>query len=550
MTLRVTGGGGSVTVQGDAVAAAEGVLERLASDGVPGAIMSANAGLWGPDAAEEAAGRLGWVHAPERSRRLLPRLAELSGRFEGAAVVLAGTGAGALAAGVIARTHGGGLTLLDTTDPREVRRALAGDLARTVLVVSGHETVETDAVRRVFEQAFRDAGADPADRIVVVAAPGSALATTASAAGYELLAGDPDVVGGYGALTAYALTPAALAGADVARVLDEADALAPSLRLSYDNPGLVLGAALGTSVTDGRDRLVLTGDAGLAGFGGWVEQLVAESTGKDGTGLLPVVVEDPAAPGFHLGGDVRRLVLGDRVEGDGLSVTGPLGAQFLLWEYAAAVACRVIGVSPFARPAVREAEEAVAALLRGSGGGQAPTVIGCVPALVDGEVEVHGPEELLDGAKDLPDVLSALVHAVPPHGYLAVMAYLEGPGGSAGGSDGSGDRDLVAEMRPPLARRVADTRDAQVTVGRGPRLLHSTGQFHKDGPAVGVFLQITGAVDDDLDVPGRPYSLGILQLAQAFGDVRSLRSRGLPVVRLHLRDRAAGLARIASALNE
>jgi glucose-6-phosphate isomerase len=534
VTLRVTGGGVSVTVQGDAVGAAEGMLERLAADGVPSALMSGNATLWGSGAvAEEAAGRLGWVPAPSRSRRLLPRLEELRERFAGLGrVVLAGTGGSALAAEVAARTHGADLTLLDTTDPHQVRRATASGLDRTVLVVSGPETVETDGVRRVFAAAFRDAGIDPATRIVVVAPPGSPLRDWDG----PVVTAEPDVAGCYGALNAYGLVPAALCGVDVRRLLDEAEALVPSLRLAYDNPGLVLGAALGTSPAGGRDKLVLADNgSGLSGFGAWAEQLVAESTGKDGSGIVPVLVEDPAAPGFGAGGDVRRLVLGDRAEGVELAVSGSLGGQFLLWEYAAVVACRILGVSPFARPAVREAEDSVAALLRGSEEGQAPTVIGGEPALVDGEVEVHGSREVLDGAKDLPDVLAALIQAVPPRGYLAVMAYLD-------------QGDPVAGLRALLARQVADARDAQVTFAWGPRLLHSTGQLHKDGPPTGVFLQITGAVNDDLDVPGRPYSLGTLQLAQAFGDLRALRSRDLPAVRLHLRDRAAGLARLASAL--
>jgi glucose-6-phosphate isomerase len=534
VTLRVAGGGVSVTVQGDAVGAAEGILGRLTADGVPVALMAGNASLWGPEAADEAAGRLGWVRAPETSRRLLPRIAELTARLAGLdRVVLAGTGGAALAAQVAARAHGTDLTLLDTVDPHQVGRA-AGDrsaLDRTVLVVSGEESVETDAVRRVFERAFREASIDPVTRTVVVAPPGSPQAAPG-----EVVTAEPDVAGCYGALSASALVPAALAGADVARLLDEAEALDSALRLTYDNPGLVLGAALGASAAGGRDRLLVADNgSGLPGLTGWVGQLVAEATGKDGAGMVPVVVEDPAAPGFGFTRDVLRLVLGDRAEDVALAVSGPLGAQFLLWEYAAAVACRVMGVSPFARPAVHESVQALGGLLRGSDEGAAPVVIGCEPLLVDEEVEVHGPADLVEGAKDLPDVLDALVDAVPPGGYLALMTYLD-------------EADDTAGLRPPLARRAAHARDAQVTADRGPRLLHSTGQIHKDGPDTGVFLQVTGAVTDDVEVPGRPYSLGTLQLAQAFADVRALRLRGRTVVRLHLRDRAAGLARLTAAL--
>ncbi len=533
MTLRVTGGGVSVTVQGDAVEQAEGTLDRLSADGVPSALLSKNASLWGPDTTKVAARRLGWVDLPERSRRLLPRLAELAGRFSGLDhVVLAAMGGAAISAEVIARTHGTGLTVLDTSDPNQVRSALT-PLGRTVLVVADKDgdTIETDGVRRVFERAFREEGIDPAERIVVVTDPGSPLDAAAREAGYTVVGSDPDVSGCYGALSAFGLVPGALCGVDTGRLLDEAAALAPSLRQPYDNPGLALGAVLGTSAANGRDKLIVTDNgSGLGGFADWAEQLISESTGKDGRGILPVVVEDIAAPGFGFADDVRRLVLGDRVDGVGLAVSGPLGAQFLLWEYAVAVACRIMGVDPFDEPCARASEEAAAAsMLRDPGGLGAEE-----PALVDGAIEVHGD---LGGAANLADVLDALIHAVPRGGYLAAMAYL----------DRTGDAS-AARLRPPLAHRVAGARKAPVTFGWGPRLLHSTGQFHKDGPPVGAFLQITG-VAGDLGVPGRPYGLTALQLAQASGDLEALRSRGRPAVRLHLRDRAEGLAQLESVLD-
>jgi glucose-6-phosphate isomerase len=541
VTLRVTAGGVSVTVQGDAVQEAEDALGRLAADGVPAALMAKNASLWGPGAAEEAARRLGWVDLPETSRRLLPRLAELTARFAGLDhVVLAGMDGSSLAAEVITRTHGAELTVLDTVDPHQVRRAVADRLDRTVFVVSGKScgTIETDSNRRIFERAFREAGIDPAERIVVVTDPGSPLETSAAEAGYAVISADPDVAGCYGALTAFGLVPSALCGVDVRRLLDEASALAPALGLPYGNPGLVLGAALGTAAARGRDKLLVTdNNSGLAGFADWAEQLIAESTGKDGNGILPVVLEGMTTPGFGFADDVRRLVFGERAEDVGLAVSGPLGAQILLWEYATAVACRIIGVNPFDRPCVQESADDAAVLLRGSEEGGAPTVIAGEPALVDGHVEVHGDEDMLTGAKNLPGALEAVISAVPGGGYLAATAYLDRIGDAA-----------AAGLRPLLAQRVADARNAPVTFGWGPRVLHSTGQFHKGGPQVGAFLQITGRVTGDLDVPGRPYGLAALQLAQAFGDLRALRSRGRPIVRLHLRDRAAGLAQLETAL--
>lgn len=537
MTLRVTAGRVSVTVQGDAVEHTDKALDRLKYDGVPAALMAKNASLWGPDAA--AAGRLGWVDAPETSRRLLPELAGVAGRFAGLdRVVLAGMGGSIRGAEVIAEAHGADLTVLDTVDPHEVRRVLEDRLDRTVLVVSGKSgrTVETDGLRRIFERAFRVSGADPAERIVMVTDPGSPLETIAKETGYQVVLSDPEVTGRFGALSASGLLPVALCGMDVERLLDEASAILPALGLPYDNPGLTLGAALGAAVSQGRDKLIIAdGGSGVPGLAGWVEQLVATTTGKDGRGLVPVIVEDPAAPGFGQDGDRWSLALGGQAGDAGLTVAGPLAAQLPLWEYAMAVAARIIGVDPFDEPALREAQGAVAALLRGSEDGDAPTLILGEPVLVDGHVEVHGPGELFRGAKDLRGALDAVIRAVPDGGHLAVVAHLDRLGDAA-----------AAHLRPLLARRSP----APVSFGWGSRTLHSTGQVHKEGPAGGVVLQITGAVEEDVEVPGRPYGLAALQLAEAFGDLRALRSRGRPAVRLHLRDRAGGLAQLESALGD
>ncbi|GAA4633336.1 glucose-6-phosphate isomerase [Actinoallomurus vinaceus] len=537
MTLRVTAGRVSVTVEGDAVHT-DKALERLAYDGVPTALMAKNASLWGPDAAGRAAGRLGWVDAPETSRRLLPELSELVSRFAGLdRVVLAGMGGPARAAEVIAHGQGTELTVLDTVDPHEVRRAVDDRLDRTVLVVASKSgrTLETDDLRRVFEGAFRAAGVDPAERIVVVTDPGSPMEVWAKETGYRVVLSDPETNGRFGALSASALLPAALSGADVERLLDEAAALRPALRLPYDNPGLTLGAALGAAAAQGHGKLIIADNgSGLPGLSGWVEQLAAAATGKDGKGVVPIVVEDVAA--LRSGGDRWALALGDRAGDAGLAVSGPLGAQFPLWEYAMAVAARIIGVDPFDEPALRESQNAVAALLRGAEDGAAPTLIAGEPALVDGSVEVHGPAELLHGAKDLRSALDAMLRAIPDRGHLAVVAHLDRVGDAA-----------AARLRPLLARR---RRDVPVGFGWGSAALHSTGQVHKDGPQGGLVLQITGAVERDVEVPGRPYGLKALHLAQAFGDLRALRSRGRPAVRLHLRDRAAGIAELETALGD
>ncbi|WP_026406049.1 glucose-6-phosphate isomerase [Actinomadura rifamycini] len=561
MTSVVTAGGISVTIRGAVVDEGETVLDRLVSDGVPGALASRNPHLWGPDAAPAAARRLGWLGPQESARSLPARLSGPAGFARGAGldrVVLIASGGPAVAAEAVCAAAGADLTVVDSTDPHEVTGALAGDPHRTIVVVAddgiddgadgaGHG-LEVDALRRVFAGAFRDAGlsgADLARRFVVVAPPGSAAARAAPEAGHHLVEAAPDVDGRYGALDARALTAPALAGVDVAALLDEAAALAGTLRQPYDNPALTLGAALGASALAGRDKLVIADHgSGLTGFGAWAEQLVAGALGKDGRGLLPVVVEDVEAPGFELTADMRRVILGRRPDEPGpgreagVSVAGPLGAQFLLWQCATAVAARVLGVDPFGEPDVRESAASIAALLR-SEEGTAPTVVRRPPALVEGAVEVHAREDALKGAATLSGALEAVVEAAPDGGYLGVLAYL----------DGRADAE-AAGLRPLLAARAAKVRrrPVPVTFGWGPRYLRTTGQYHKGGPRNGAFLQITGAVRTDVPVPGRPYSLGELQLAQAFGDLRVLRSLGRPAVRLHLRDRAEGLAQLADAL--
>ena len=526
----------SVTVQTLAVPGEGADLAGLAPR-----LAAKDATLWGPGAQEEASRRLGWLDLPESSQSLLPQLRDLRDRLRAAGldhVVLAGMGGSSLAPEVITATAGVDLTILDSTDPHQVSAVLADRIERTVFVVASKSgsTVETDSHRRAVEAALRATGltdAEVAQRMVVVTDPGSPLEASAREAGYEVVLADPDVGGRYSALSAFGLTPSYLAGADVERLLADARVLAVDLAAD-DNPGLRLGRAMGEAARAGRDKLVLADNgSGIVGFGDWAEQLVAESTGKQGTGVLPVVVEGVDAPGFaDAGRDAHRVLLGPGRPGiEATAVSGSLGAQFLLWEYATAVAGHVLGINPFDQPNVAESKENTQAILDEAGDtGPLPTG---EPVLVDGAVEVHGDADLLAGAGDLSTVLRLVAGQVAPTGYLAVMAYL----------DRAGD-DAAAAVRVPLARLAGDR---PVTFGWGPRFLHSTGQFHKGGPQVGVFLQVTGAVERDVDVPGRPYSFGRLQLAQALGDQRALSGRGRPVVRLHLTTRAAGVRQLLDA---
>jgi glucose-6-phosphate isomerase len=276
----------------------------------------------------------------------------------------------------------------------------------------------------------------------------------------------------------------------------------------------------------GRDKLVIAdAGSGIEGFGDWAEQLIAESTGKLGKGVLPVVVESVDAPGTTPAADVHLVVLGGTADSS-TSVSGPLGGQLLAWEYATAVAGQALKINPFDQPNVQESKDNTKAILEG---GKSPVT---APLLTEGAVEVYATGDLLAEVTDLAGALQALLSAVPERGYLAVMAYL--------------DRQVDArahELRALLASRVAHP----VTFGWAPRFLHSTGQFHKGGPQVGAFLQITGGVVEDLDVPGRDYTFGELQAAQAMGDLRALDQRGRPALRLHLTDRAAGLDQLLAA---
>jgi glucose-6-phosphate isomerase len=519
----------------DATAPAAG---KLAGDGVPGALAAADATLWGPAAEGEASIRLGWLQAPQFSRELLPEIGELAERRQADGLdhlVLAGMGGSSLAPEVITRAAGVPLTVLDTTDPHQVARALGDRLGRTLVVVSSKSgtTIETDSHRRIYEQAFAAEGISGGDlrrRFVVVTDPGSPLENTARDAGYHVVQADPYVGGRYSALTAFGLVPAGLAGANVSRLLDEAEDAAGDLSGVDGNPGLTLGAALGGYALAGHDKAVLAeADSTITGFGDWVEQLIAESTGKDGRGILPVVVGSEDSPGFSPGPDLHLIGLGAPRRPVDTSVHGPLGAQFLIWEYAVAVAGRLLGINPFDQPNVAESKELTMALLDEAGHGPLPTGRA---AFVEGAVEVHADPELLRDVTDLPGVFDALLWSPPPGGYLAVMAYLDRVGDAG-----------AARLRDALAARTTHP----VTFGWGPRFLHSTGQYHKGGPRNGVFLQITGAVQRDVEVPGQPFTLGRLQLAQALGDLGALRERGRPIVRLHLHDRASGIAQLLAA---
>ncbi|SDP59223.1 glucose-6-phosphate isomerase [Arthrobacter sp. ok909] len=524
----------SYDATGAARQAHEQHLPALLEDRIATRIFAKDHTLWGPDAEAESAVRLGWVEAATVSQPLVSEILALRDALKADGVtriVLCGMGGSSLAPEVIAGTAGVELTVLDSTDPEQVSAALVDRLAETAIVVSSKSgsTVETDSQRRIFEQAFTDAGIDAKSRIIIVTDPGSPLDKASREAGYRaVFNADPNVGGRFSALTAFGLVPCGLAGVDIQAFLDEAEEAAEILNDdSEDNIGLALGTALG-GTSPLRNKIVIAEDgSGIVGFADWAEQLIAESTGKLGTGVLPVVA-GPASPEATLGAAdvlVIRLVSADaddvQLGENEVAIAGGLATQMMVWEFATAVAGRLLGINPFDQPDVEAAKVAARGLLDAQ---PEPT-----PAnFTDGAIEVRGGEWLGD-ASTASAAVSALLAQLAEDSYLSVQAYFDRL--AYAGFEGVRD-ELAALSRRP------------VTFGWGPRFLHSTGQFHKGGPAIGVFLQVTAASAMDLAIPERPFTFGELISAQAAGDAQVLSEHGRPVLRLHLTDRAAGVKQL------
>ncbi|MBE1536108.1 glucose-6-phosphate isomerase [Actinomadura algeriensis] len=528
--------------------AAERVLGRLWIDQVPVRLASEDPMLWPSAATAQVEGRrLCWPGQPGPGRAVLERVAGLRGSlstesFEDGAgparVVLIGQGAAVRAAEAIVRAAGRDagdapavlpLTVLDGPEPGPLAR-LAADpagLAATVVVVAGDDP-GTDTLRRVLLDMIRSAGVPPDDlarRFVTVAAADSAAAKTAMEAGHALVEAPAQTA--FGALSPYALVPAVLAGADADALLDEATAVLPALTRPEDNPGLVLGAILGGAVRAGRGTLVLGGyPAALPGLAGWAARLLDEATG----GGLTTVVQGGGLP-LAPDPDLFLVTLDGRPHQDDATVTGPLAAQLVVWEYAAAVAAYLLGHDPLAPPP----RQAPLTLDDGTGD----------PVFADGDpgraVEVHTTVPGLAEAPDLGRLLDGLAGLVGPHGHLAIVAYLDP-------DETRGQGTQVRRLAALLAARC----DRPVTVawgGRGPvrgraAAAAGTGNDQLDR---GVYLLVTGNVVRDVPVPDRHHRLGMLQLARALGDARAVRADGRPVVRLHLQNRWAGLARLLDA---
>jgi glucose-6-phosphate isomerase len=504
-------------------------VPSLVKDKVASRLFAKDHTLWGQDAEPEAAIRLGWVDAAQKSLPSLAELETLSSELRAQGinrVVLCGMGGSSLAPEVITRTANVQLIVLDSTDPSQVRDALAGDLSRTVVVVSSKSgsTVETDSNKRSFEKAFETAGFDKTDRIFIVTDPNTPMHTQAINDGYRVFLADPMVGGRYSALTVFGVVPCVLAGVDVRAILK--CAISSSEILSRDdesNPGLVLGAAIArTSGSRGiKDKLgFVPNGARSIGFGDWVEQLIAESTGKLGRGILPVVLEASSHEVSSQSEDMLLIGLSDDAYSSSfeLAVSGDLGELLLLWEMATVVASRLLGVNPFDQPDVESAKLVAREILNSPADAHKY------------DFSDAGMDVLALGfktsARSLSGSLEDLFAFAGPDSYVSIHCYLN----RERHANCSGLREIVAASS-----------NRPTTFGWGPRFLHSTGQYHKGGPKHGVFLQIVSGDGDDLPIPGREFGYRQLIDSQSIGDAKVLASGGAKVLVLRLENVDSGI---------
>lgn len=419
---------------------------------------------------------LGWLDEPFREDDLS---AAPAGRYEH--YVLLGMGGSSLAPEVFRRSFGStNFHVLDTTHPKAIRRLQESiDGGRTFFVASSKSgtTLET---RSHLEHFWELAGQKP-EQFAVVTDPGSELEALAQERGFHaIFHGEPTIGGRYSALSSFGLVAAALIGADVREIRESARAMAEECKRPQDNPGLELGLQFGNGWKDGRDKICIDDTPG--GFGLWAEQLIAESTGKEGKGLVPAPGESPTGP--------------DRQHAE-VRIAQPhdLGGEFFRWEFATAVAGSILGINAFNQPDVQSAKDRTNQIL-GAGG--------------DPDVAPAGSlDELLDGAEE--------------GNYVCVQAFV----------DPTDDSEAkIMELVESIRARTG----CVTTHGFGPRYLHSTGQLHKGGPPIGRFVQIVDDTGEEIPIPGKDFGFGKLIRAQAAGDFASLQERGHPIVRVRLED--------------
>ena len=470
--------------------------------------------IWGENT--EAKTRMGWVDLPTKSRELLPQLDALSAWARSknlTEIVLCGMGGSSLAPEVIAATYGKRLTILDSTDPAQILNAVPKELAKSVIVIGSKSgsTIETKSHFAFFVDLLTKANLLPADHIVIITDPNTPLDEIARNEGYRVINANPDVGGRFSALSAFGLVPAALIGVDISILLD--DAQEALLTFNQDkSPASVIAALLFSST----EQIVNFCDtkSSTPGLSDWIEQLIAESTGKNQVGRLPVVIESAES-------GINNLTIGF-ADGDfDLIVEATLGEHFILWEWVTSLLCYLLKVDPFNQPNVTEAKDRTSIILTEITEGKFKFEM---PVFEDNEIAVYSNRDI----KNLSDFLQL------PLSYFAVMAYLT-----------RGTEDEITKLRSIISNKT----NMPTTFGWGPRFLHSTGQFHKGGQQNGAFIQITADSQVDVHIPNQTYSFAQLIMAQALGDAKALTERDLPLIRLHLKNRSAGITKLLTELN-
>jgi glucose-6-phosphate isomerase len=518
---------------------------------------------------QEISNRLGWLHTVEVMQEALPRITELVSESSDAGLtdaLLVGMGGSSLAPQVFAKTFETKkscltLNVLDTIDPDSiVARSEPLDPTKTLYIVAtkSGSTVETISLMKYFYgQAIFELGKDESNKhFVAITDPQSPLAKTAERLHFRAsFLNDPNIGGRYSALSFYGLVPAALHGVDVKHLLEESMSAVCACEASansMENPGAWLGAILGELAKAGRDKVTLICSPKISSFGDWVEQLIAESTGKEGKGLLPVVEEPVGTPEVY--GDDRLFVYirleGDTTHDDAVSkleAAGQpmvrlqlhdlyeLGRQFFIWEMAVAVAGYIIGINPFDQPNV---ESAKALARKNIDDSKSKGTMPATPDLFGGDVLVYGKTQ----GSTVREILQNFLNQIGPGDYVAILAYLN--------QTPETDKALTT-----LRTKIRDRYKVATTVGYGPRYLHSIGQLYKGDAGRGLFLQITADDAHDLDIPDEiespasSVSFSMLKQAEALGDQQALTSSGRRIMRLHLAEIGRGLSKITEALS-
>ena len=554
----------------------EATLADLTKRDAARRIWAKDPSLWKsePDHQKIIRNSLGWLTVMATIRQHASGLARFAVEVNQAGfrhVLLLGMGGSSLCPDVLRLTFGEAagfpkLAVLDTTDPASVQAfERSVDLPRTLFIVASKSgtTPEIAAFYQYFFGKIRGLSGERAgEQFIAITDAGTPLERTGGEAKFRHVFLNPSDIGGrYSALSFFGMVPATLIGLDVLRMLDRAEQMAGACGPEVpprENPGAWLGAVMGSLAKAGRDKLTFVCSPEIASFGYWVEQIIAESTGKDGTGILPVEGEALGNPGVYEDDRVfvylkllsskdqdREAKLnaleraGHPVVTIGLRDLYDLGAEFFRWEFATAVAGAAIGVNPFDQPNVQESKDNTKRLLgEFKTKGRLPEGN---PIFADGSVRLYGDEAsavAMKGVKTLADALRAHLNRIRPRDYVALTAYLQ-------------TTPAHAETLGEIRSHIRDRFRVATTLGYGPRFLHSTGQLHKGGGDNGVFLQFTADDPVDLPIPGEPHSFGVMKSAQALGDLQSLQSRKRRALRIHIAGSIeAGLRRVLEAVRE